>query len=239
MTPPSDILTENHLSETLPLPVKRWLLSSGVIGREPIRDLQLEQLFKMKFSPRDRNWSTGKATQRFTIPEPSFDWTLRIWMKGIVPLSGRDSFHDGKGNMKIKLFSLFPVVDVSNDPKIDEATLQRFLSEMMWFPSAALSPWLEWEPLDERSALARMSWKGSTGSGVFFFSESGDIERFETRRFKDRDDKERTGWRADVLEVRPMEGIRIPVKASVTWELDMGDWTWANIEITKISINQI
>lgn len=237
MSASPEIITESDIVETLPAPVKKWLLRSGIIGKEYVENLRLQQLFTMKFNVRDKKWSTGKAEQFFTIPEPSFDWSIRIRMNNILPLSGRDIFRDGIGSMKIKLLSLFPVVNVSNDPKTNESTLQRYLSEIMWFPSAALSSWLIWEPIDDRSARALMMWKGTTGSGVFYFSDEGDIERFETKRFKESSDTERIGWRAEVLETREMEGVRIPVKASVTWELEEGDWTWAKIEITKIAFN--
>lgn len=231
------VLKKDNLPETLPPPVKKWLIHSGATGKELIETAWLKQTFYMKFSPQDTQWTTGKAEQFFTIPEPSFIWDLKIKMNRILPLRGRDSFSEGKGKMIIKLLGLIPVVNVQGNLKINESTLQRFLAEMMWFPSAALSPWITWEEIDHCSARAHMTWKGTTGSGVFYFNEEGDIESFKTKRFKDINDSERTVWAANVLKTEEREGIRIPVSASVSWELKEGEWTWAKITVDSIKYN--
>ena len=42
--------------------------------------------------------------------------------------------------------------------KMDEATLQRYLGEMVWFPSALLNPYVSWEVIDPLSAKATVTY---------------------------------------------------------------------------------
>ncbi len=53
-------------------------------------------------------------------------------------------FKDGKGSMIIKVLSLINVVNDSNNEKINQGTLQRYLGEITWFPTAAVSPYIKW-----------------------------------------------------------------------------------------------
>jgi hypothetical protein len=51
----------------------------------------------------------------------------------------------------------------------------RFLGEIVWFPSAALSPILTWEAIDGTSARATMRHGGLVESAVFAFSDEGRV----------------------------------------------------------------
>ena len=73
--------------------------------------------------------------------EPEFIWRVRVQMMHVLPVAGRDSYVDGRGRMLIKLGSVVPVVDAA-DEKIDQGALLRFLGEIVWFPAAALSPYI-------------------------------------------------------------------------------------------------
>jgi hypothetical protein len=86
-----------------------------------------------------------------------------------------------------------------------------------------------------------MSRGGVIASGIFRFDERGDVVGFEARRYFDR----KSGatledWlvRIDPGSVKSFNGIRIPVKSSVTWRLKEGDFTWYRLEISDISYNR-
>jgi len=140
--------------------------------------------------------------------------------------------------MTIKLLSLFPVVDSKNNERINTGALQRYLGEMVWFPSAALSPYVTWEQVGEHAARATMSVGGTTDAGTFYFNEAGEVIRYSAMRYRGDDETaERRAWIIDVLQTREMAGLRIPTKMDVTWKLDEGDWTWLQLEVTDIAYN--
>ncbi|TVQ85923.1 MAG: hypothetical protein EA393_13025 [Bacteroidetes bacterium] len=56
----------------------------------------------------------------------------------------------------MKMYSLISLGKESG-AKMDEATLQRYLGEMVWFPSALLNPYVSREVIDPLSAKATMT----------------------------------------------------------------------------------
>ncbi|MGQ1788498.1 DUF6544 family protein [Saccharicrinis sp. GN24d3] len=221
----------------LPEPVKRWLEVSGVVGKEKIHAVWLKQKAKMKMKPEQENWNDATAEQYFTVQNPAFVWKVKMKISPFIKIAGRDKFINGKGEMQIKMFSLLNIVN-EKGTKMDEGTLQRYLGEIVWFPSAALSPFITWEAIDSHSAKATIDYKGTKGAGTFHFNENGDFIRYSALRYKGNEpDAERVEWVIDVKEHAVMNGIKIPVKMTATWKLDEGDWTWLDLEITDIRYN--
>lgn len=226
------IITEDMI-ENLPPPVKCWLEYSGIIGREQIETVYLKQKGFMKLKPDQKKWMEAEADQYFTINQPSFVWKVKTSIMGI-PVIGQDLFKEGQGSMKIKLAGFLPLVNVSGNSKINESTIQRYLGEIIWFPSAAISDYIEWEPIDESSAKATMSYGGSSGSAVFHFDSSGKLTKFRALRYRDIEDTHPTEWIATVKKYENMNGINIPTKLEASWNLENGMFTWYKFEIYNI-----
>ena len=232
----SIITTE--MTSILPKPVQKWIHHSGIIDKERISTVRLKQEIQMKMKPEQKKWNQATAKQYFTIEKPAFIWQLNMQMAPLMHVAGRDKFVDGKGEMLIKVLSLFPVVNSGGNEKINMGTIQRYLAEIIWFPSAALSPYITWETIDEFAAKATMTYKGTTGSGIFHFDQDWNFIGFNTKRYLgDGEDAELREWIITVKENRVINGIIIPVKSEVTWKLDDSDWTWLQIEITDIEYN--
>nr|HMN50171.1 hypothetical protein [Ignavibacteriaceae bacterium] len=152
--------------------------------------------------------------------------------------TGRDKFSDGKGNMLIKVFSLFNVVNASDNEKINQGTLQRYLGETIWFPTAVVSPYIKWEEIDSLSAKATMTYRGTTGSAVFTFNENGDFVKFSAMRYMGSEaNSPLKEWVITLNEYKVYSGIKIPVKGEATWKLDEGDFTWYKLEVYDIKYN--
>lgn len=226
------VITED-LMKDLPIPVKRWLEYSNVIGRKQIETVYLKQKGLIKLKPDQKEWMEAEAEQYFTIDEPTFIWNVKTSMMG-VPVVGRDLFRDGQGAMEIKLAGLLPVVNVANNPKINESTIQRYLGEIIWFPSAALSDYIKWEPIDNYSARVNMSYGGSTGSAVFHFDSTGKLIKFVALRYMDIDDANPTEWVATVKKYENISGINIPTKLEISWNLEEGAFTWYKFQIYDV-----
>ena len=122
--------------EKLPLPVRRWLEVSGTVGRPHATTVRLEQSGEFRMGP-DKPWMPVAAEQYFSVDPPGFVWSVKSRMMGVLPIAGRDRYADGQGHMLIKLASLLTVADGAG-PEIDQGAMVRYLTETVWFPSAAL-----------------------------------------------------------------------------------------------------
>lgn len=221
----------------LPEPVKKWLRNAGAVGKPYISYGKVTQIAEMQMKPEQDNWLTAKAIQYTTIDRPAFIWSVDVTMNRVLNFQGRDKFDDGKGEMLIKMNSLFNIVNERGE-KLDEGTLQRYLGEMVWFPSLALSPYITWEPVDENTAKASMTYQGSSGSGTFHFNAQGDVTTFSALRYKGNEaGAKRHHWEMNILAYRTFEGISVPAKMTSTWKLDDQNWTWLKMEVTDIRYN--
>lgn len=232
----SRTLSESHLAN-LPEPVKRWLRNSGTLGKPYVGYGKVTQIAEMQMKPEQDNWLSATASQYTTIDTPGFIWYVDVKMNPFLSFQGRDKFDDGKGEMLIKLNSLLNIVNERGE-KLNQGTLQRYLGEMVWFPSLALSPYIAWEPIDESAAKATMTYQGTSGSGTFYFNSNGDVTRFSALRFKGNEpDAKRYNWEMKILDYREFEGIKVPAKMTSTWKLEHKDWTWLKMEVTDIKYN--
>lgn len=238
-----NVSTENRtLNESdltiLPEAVKKWLRNSGAIGKPFISYGKVTQIAEMQMKPEQDNWLTATATQYTTIDNPAFIWSVDVKKNSILNFQGRDKFDDGKGEMLIKLNSLFNIVNERGE-KLDEGSLQRYLGEMVWFPSLALSPYITWEQIDENTVKATMTYKETSGNGTFYFNSNGDITKFSALRYKGNErDATRYNWEMNILDYKTFEGIKVPAKMTSTWKLDDNDWTWLKMEVTDIKYNK-
>jgi len=231
----TETITRDMVSGLPPI-VQTWLERSNVIGKEKVQTVHLQQTGEMRTSP-DGNWMPFTAEQYFTTNPPGFIWTVDMQMMPGVSFAGRDLYTEGKGHMLIKVLSLVPVADAKG-AETDQGTMIRYLAEICWFPSAALSDYLTWEQLDSTSARATMRYGEVSASGVFSFNENGDMQSFDANRYYDRPEGatlER--WHVETITTAELNGTRMPVQSEVTWKLADGDYTWLKLEITEISYN--
>ncbi len=137
----------------------------------------------------------------------------------------------------MKFHSTF-IEESAKSRKVHEAAMQRYLAEMIWVPSLALSPYVTWKQIDDNTVNASMEYEGRWVSGVFHFSPYGDIFGFSTRRFLGTDsDAKKHDWSLDVLQCKPFSGILVPSKVASTWQLEDRDWTQQRVRVTSVRYN--
>ncbi len=229
-------ITIDMISE-LPEPVKRWMIHSQTVGSKAVETVHLKQRGMMRLTPEQETWNETEAVQYFSVTKPEFIWQVKTNMNGL-PVIGRDVFKDGNGSMVIKLAGMIPVVNVSEHEKINISTLQRYLGEIIWFPSAALSPYITWEEIDDNHAKAIMTYMGTTGSATFEFDEVGNVIEFTAQRYKDINDEHTTLWIAKIIESKEISGIIMPSKCEISWQNDDGLFTWYKFEIYDVRYNE-
>ncbi|MBX3232561.1 MAG: hypothetical protein KIT84_16420 [Labilithrix sp.] len=217
--------------EPLPPPVQRWLQRSGVVGRPVARGIRLRQVGAMHTSP-TAAWFPVRAEQYFTTSEPQFVWWMEGRMKRVLPLAGRDAYVDGVGSTHVTAAGL---VDVANarGRKVDQGALLRWLAETVWFPSAALEPYVVWEHETALTARATITSHGVTAAAVFAFDEDGRPIGFDAERYYGADGP-LEHWAGRNTEWGVVRGVEIPTRGEVTWHLETGNFTFYRWRITDV-----
>ncbi len=223
--------------EHLPVIIQKWMRNSGVLGKEKVVSLRLKQIGTLRTEPEGK-WMPFSATQYFNVEHPAFVWTTEVDAMYSVNMIGRDKLINGEGAMLIKLGSIIPVVNESDNKKINSGAMVRFLAEICWFPSAALNDHIVWESIDAHSAIATLRIAQNSVSGIFKFNSNGDVISFEADRYYGgSENAQLEKWIIKMDAYQFFDGIRIPNKCNVTWKLNQGDFNWLNLEITDLEYN--
>ena len=231
------VITETDLDE-LPPVVRNWLKFAGVVGKETIVTARTKQDVELRLAE-EKPWMPATAEQYFRTANPGFIWKAYIKAAPMFHIAGRDKYIDGHGNMLIKIMSLKTIADAGG-PEIDQGTLLRYLAETMWFPTAALSDYISWEPINSHSAKATMNINGVSASGVFSFNEQGEITHFEAERYGDFNGQYRLEtWSVVIGDYREFEGFVIPSTGKIIWKLDTGDFEWYHFQVKEMVYNQL
>ena len=232
----SEVVTERDI-EGLPEPVQRYLKYTQIIGKEKIKTARLKQggHFRMK---ENQKWRPIKAEQYFSVDDIEFIWLAKVRFAPLFSIYAKDEFIDGKGNLMAKLLGLIKVVDAKGY-EIDQGELLRFLAECLWFSSAFLNEYIKWEAIDNSSAKATISYKGTTASAVFHFNEKGEVTKITAKRYREVDGKfALEDWEGQIVEYKTFNGIVIPNKINIIWKLKTGDFCYDKVAIIDIEYNK-
>jgi hypothetical protein len=223
--------------DRLPLPVKEWLESCGAVGLERAHTVRLTQRGDLRTGP-NQPFMHARAQQYFGVDEPGFIWKVETTMMKIIPITGCDRYFGGEGETLIKVASLVNVAD-GKDEKIVLGAMLRFLGEIVWFPSAALSSYIDWESMDETHAKATMRHGGREVSAEFAFDQRGRVTSIRADRyFQGGPEAKLTPWVVHMTTWHVMRGVEVPVRGNVVWKLPSGDFEFYQWEILDIETNR-
>jgi hypothetical protein len=233
------IIIRSNMLHHLPAPVRHWLEVSNIVGKPITQSAILCQQGEMKTEPNGK-WIPFVAEQYTTVNNPAFIWKTEIQAAPFVFISGVDKYVTGVGSMTMKIYNLFPIIQ-STGPATDQGSLLRYLAEICWMPSAALNQNIQWEQIDSVSARATIQSGHTTVRGIFIFNTNGDFERFEADRYyiKGKEEPRLEKWVVTTVPgaYKLFDGVRIPYKSELTWNLKEGEYNWLRLELTDIDYN--
>ena len=221
----------------LPEPVQKYLRYTQIIGKEKARTVRLKQKGFFRTKP-DQKWMPLQAEEYFTVDPPAFLWYGRIRLFPLVSFNAIDKFYKDEGSLVVKLLSLFKVADAKGE-EYDQAELVRYLSEIIWFPSAFLSDYIRWEPINSDSARVTINVAGVTASADVYFNQEGQMTNFVAERYMDVNGGAiLKKWSTPIQEYAEINGIMVPVKGEGVWKLSSGDFSYVKItEIPELEYN--
>jgi hypothetical protein len=231
---PAKIITEAHLTP-LPEPVQRYLRFAGVVGKPKTRCARVRQSGLMRTNP-TQNWMPVEAVQYSTLAgQLSRSWYARIKLGPLTLLKGYDRYDNGTGQMVIRLLSLFPVADTSG-PEMDVSALIIFINDMVMWPTAFLSDFIQWESINAASASIHVDLYKRQFSAVCHFNETGELVNFVTEDRYRTVGKEflRTRWSTPFRNYRDVNGFQIPSQGEATWHLAEGDFSYIQVKIEQV-----
>ena len=230
------MVTENDIAR-LPPPVQRYFRASGFVGKPQTVNVRVIWSELQLKRSHDAGWMKLSCQQLNSVPEPMRIAFMQGRIAGVIPFEGRDKYQDGHGNMLIKVMKVLTLGE-SKGTYMDESALVTVLSEALLAPSSALQNYMKWQPVDDRSASAQLTYNGITVSGIFHFNEADELVRFDTNdRWQDGSPPKKIPWSANLEGYRLARGIRYATRVSATWHEPGGDFTYVKGTIDSLEFN--
>jgi hypothetical protein len=176
------------------------------------------------------------AEEVYTTDPPGYIWRPVIHAGPLITIEGRDRYFDGGASMDMRLLSIFPVARSSGSELVQGALL-RFLNEIMWFPAAALSWYIDWDPIDDMSSRATIRWAGKSASATFLFDPEGRLVTMNADRYNDQLGR-LAPWSTPIDAYGEIEGVRVPVSGTGVWRYEDGDFPYIKLRVTTIETNK-
>jgi hypothetical protein len=221
-------ITEAML-DGLPEPVQRYLRYTGVIGKPFVRRVHLKQSGRMLLA-RGTPWIPLKAEQWYSVRPPGFVWYATLHIGRVPMVRARDMYRAGEGHMLIKAPLLVTVADAKGE-EIDQGEMVRYLSEMIWFPSAFLEDNVSFEAIDAGSARVILTDSDRTATGTLFFDSEGRLTEFVARRYIG---SNLQTWSVLVTAYGEFEGLKLPVRGKAVWKLADSDHEYIDVTVTAL-----
>lgn len=212
----------------LPHPVQQYLRHTHALGSNMVNTVYLKQ--RGTFRVKENQWKPIKARQWVNVPTCEFTWRARLGMVRVT-----DEYRNGKGRLAVSLFNLVKLSELKGK-EMDAGELHRFLTEMIWYPTAFIAPYMSWKPIDDYTAEATITCNQQQVSATFHFNGAHELTRITAQRYREVKGKfELADWEINNLEFSSFHGITLPYKAQVNWNLPEGNQCYYQLEVTDIS----
>ena len=221
----------------LPAAVQRYFHLVLQDGAPIISSAVLSQTGGFRVKPDKQGWSDLQAQQRFSTSPPAFVWDASIEIVPGIMIRVHDAYRNGIGEMKVKLFSLLSLMNKQDQRELNEAALQRYLAETVWFPTALLpSQGITWSAIEQNRASASITDAGITVSLEFEFNALGEIVSVYTpaRYREDSGSYKPTPWKGYFSDYHDIDGYLVPTSARVEWLLPDQVWPYWQARLHNI-----
>jgi hypothetical protein len=179
------------------------------------------------------------ADQYYRTSPPGFRWNARFKVAGLPVLRAEDSYKEGHGHMYGRLLGLKTIFD-ERGPKLDQASMLRYLNEAMWFPTAYLGENMRWEAVDRGSARVVFNDHGREVSARLYFDRDGRLADFKARRYREVDGEfSLDDWSTPISAYGEFGGLKLPAGGVGVWHLSGGDFAYIELEITAVEYSWV
>ena len=203
-----------EIIEGLPELAQLYLLHAIKPGTPLARRVELKMSGMLK-PKEDAPWMPLQATQILT-PGRGFIWKAKAKAGGPIFMNVTDHYANGEGRMRVALFGLVPMVNISN-PDIARSGAGRLMGECVWLPTAFLPQnGAVWQEVDSLHAKVTLTVDDLTATLTLTIDEQGKLKEVVLPRWKD-DIKEFVPFGVVIKEEQEFGGYTIPSQLHGGW----------------------
>lgn len=224
--------------ESLPAPIRKYLLFSGSIGKPRIFN------FRVQFRGQMKKHSKGRALKIKAYQYSFFDEPARLYyIRSVLPRIPKDGLHlyaNARALMAINMINRIRVAD-SRGPEMDQGETVTFFSDLcLLAPAALIDQPVVWEAEDGKTVHATYTNDDQKIQATLFFDHDGALVNFLSHdRYKSADgiSYHMFPWSTTVADYREIKGRMVPRLMDASWHAPEGEFTYSRREVTEIQYN--
>lgn len=232
-----EILTENDIGH-LPLPVRKYIIYSGAIGKSKPRNVYITFDAKMVSKP-------GAAPMNATSEQFNFfgSYSRLFLMKArkmLIPFRARHIYSRENATFVVRVANLFNMVDVKGEDLTTAETVTLLNDMCIFVPGNLYDKRLSWKEIDSLSCEVTIKNGKYKASAILYFNESGELINFVSEdRYALQEDgtMKRAKWSTPLKDYREIDGRRIPTYGETIWNYPEGDFTYGTFRLKNITYN--
>jgi hypothetical protein len=147
----------------LPAPVQRYLRFAGVVGQPRVQNYRMRFIGRIR-SAADAPWMDFTAEQVSFADRPKRLFMMDAKMKGL-PIDVFHSYIDEEARMRVKLLSLYSMVDASGFDFTSAETVTVFNDMCVMAPATLIDSSIIWKVIDNETVQATFTNVGHTIRG--------------------------------------------------------------------------
>ena len=234
---PDSLLTNDDIKK-LPLPIAKYIISSGAIGKPKVKN------FKIEFSGRIRKnekseWMPFTSEQYNFVDASTRLFFMKATMKHL-PVSGFHCFENGYAFMDIKLLSLFKV-EYQSGKKINMAETVTFFNDMCCLaPATLIDKRIKWTAIDDHHVKAAFTINNITIHAQLDFNEKGELVDFisnDRNAISENNIMVQVPWSTPLKDYKDFNGYKIISYADAIYQYPEKNLCYGNFNITNIEYN--
>lgn len=230
-------VTEEDIAR-LPALLQHYVRRTGAIGRPRVVDFRARFRGEMR-TARDAPWMHVDVEQVELLDEPARFFLMRASRRGI-PFEALHEYTAGHASMRVRVLSLFDVVD-ARGPEMDRSeTVTLFNDICVLAPAALVDANVTWEQIEPRRVRGTYTNAGNTISAELVFDADGDLVDFVSYdRAQTSDGKAylRYPWSTPLRAYRDFGGMRLASGGEAVWREPMGDFVYARFDFVSLTYN--
>ncbi|MBK7049154.1 MAG: hypothetical protein IPH48_22145 [bacterium] len=232
------LLTEADLAP-LPEVVRRYVRLSGAVGLPRVQNFRVRFRGQIRSGP-DARWMSFTGEQHNFFDQPSRLFLMDGVMFG-VPFQAFHRFVGPEATMRVKVASVFTMVD-AHGPQMDAAeTVTLFNDLCVMAPGAMVDPAIVWQQVDAHTVYGTFTNAGRTVRAVLTFNDLGELTNFvaDGRGALAKDGTSFTPmrWSTPLSAYRDFGAHRLMSHGEGVWHAEAGTFVYLRFEVEAIEYN--
>lgn len=231
------ILTKSNIKH-LPLPVQKYLLYTGAVGKNQIQNMRIVFKELMYKNPEAKPMDSSSDQYNF-FTRPARHFYMKASMMG-VPFHVLHSYSEEKATMLVRVASLFDAVNLESEDLALAETVTVLNDLCLFAPSALIDEKISWEPIGPLSAKVIFKNGRFKVSAVLFFNETGELVKFisdDRSALQDDGSLRKARWSTPVRDYKEFNGVKVPTYGEAIWNYPEGDFAYGKFFLKSIEYN--